>query len=300
MSLLDRIEAEIRRFLSEGIDLAAETEHFIESTFPGDAGERLSAPLSGEDGEAAVLADLLFFPGEEICCRVEALLAPEGLPKEAVDALAARLGKDPPEASFRFPAAGRTFSLALPPDRIEAFVDRLGLSKPVDAALAAAADALSEPQALRVRSRLRGARLAGDGTGRAALVRFLAAAPPEAEDFWGSFDYLVGVLESRKQGADLFSLFAARKGACLRHLQQAAAYQDALKRHNVETLMVRGERAPCVDRAGLTREVLRIDDLCRVLFGKSAPVKPAGCPLDLGEIRSPEDVERLVFLLNEI
>ena len=110
----------------------------------------------------------------------------------------------------------------------------------------------------------------------------------------------MGVLESRKQGTDLFSHFAARKETCLRHLQQAAAYQDALKRHNVETLMVRGERAPCVDRAALTREVIRIDDLCRLLFGKHAPVNPAGRPLDLGEIRSPEDVERLVILLNEM
>jgi hypothetical protein len=183
----------------------------------------------------------------------------------------------------------------MPPDLVDGFVDRLFLDRAVDETLAAEVSKLcGEPESLQVRSRLRQARLSRNDAEKNVLCRFFKALTPDRNHFWPLLESLIGFLEASREPFDLFTALADRKATCLRHLRQAADRSRTLQRHNIETLLVGGERMPHVDTEALAGEIVRIDDLGRILFGRPVPAPTAGPPVDLGEVSSRRDLDRLM------
>jgi hypothetical protein len=297
-SIVDRIEAEVRLRHADGIDTDPDTVHFIESTFGAVGTEALDALLSSDSDEAVELADLLFSPEESLCCRIEKHLPPEGLLRADRERLAVRLRSKPPEALARI--GGSRVHVAMPPDIVDGFVDRLFLDRSVDEALAGEISKLyEEEEALQVRSRLRQARLSRTGTEKYALHRYFRTLTPDREQFWPLLEYLIGLLEAARAPFDLFAALVDRKAACLRHLRQAADRSRALQQHNIETFLMGGDRMPHVDTEALAREIVRIDDLGQILFGRPVPAPAAGLPVDLGEVSSRHDLDRLMRFFTE-
>ena len=298
-TIIDRIEDTIRSRFAEGIEQTPETEHFIESTFGAFSASALAKWLAQEGGEKEVLVDLLFSADKLLQCRIEPLLGPEGLCKAERDALCTRLEQNPIRAAVRI-GGEDPLDLFLPAEMVEGFMDRLNIDRPVDAFLAAALmDRYPEKEALAVRARLREARLSAADPEKEVLSRFFSARTPDRENFWPLLNYLIGFLESTAGGGDLFSELAARKKSCLRHLREAAGLEKTMMRHNIETIMMGGTRIPCVDNDALAREIIGIDQLCRLLFGRIPPAPAGGMPLDLGEVLGREDLDRLTRFFTE-
>lgn len=295
-----RIEKEIRSRFSQGIDPAPETTHFIESTYGVISAEAIGELLCSEEGGDEVLVDLLFSPDEPLCCRIESHLPPGGLLPEGRDRLASRLRQKPLDT--RLLTKSGSAPASLPGEMVDGFLDRFCLDRPLDEKLAAAvAGRCTADAALRVRWRIRQAGLAGTREATDALGRLLAAQSPDTKDFWPLFEALAGFLKSFDEGTGLFASLVDRKQTCLRHLRQAADRSRAFARHNVETILLGGSRLPHIDTDALAMEIVHIDDLCRIVFGRTAPVPDAGLSLAAEEISGPEDLRRLVrfFLKSE-
>ena len=291
-NIVDRIEAEIRRRYNEDIVIDPDTAHFIESSFGAVGSTALTAFLSSDSDEAAVLVDLLFSPEESLCCRIEKHLAPKGLMKTDRERLARRLRKRPLAARARIGVS--RVRVVMPPDLVDGFVGRLFLDRPVDETLAAMVSQIYDGQAsLQVRSRLRQARLSRTDPEKKALSRYFKALNPDREPFWPLLEALIGFLEAAKEPFDLFTALADRKTACLRHLRQASDRSRTLQKHNIETFLIGGDRMPHVDTDALVGEIARIDDLGQLLFGRPVPSPAAGLPVDLGEVASRRDLDRL-------
>jgi len=288
-----QIEKEILNWFSGGVELEPAAIHFIESTFGAPFPEALTELQTVEDGEKEVLLDLLFSPDQALCCRVENHLGPEGLSPGQRSRLAARFSREPPPARIR--SGGRSLTISMPGDLVDGFLDRLYLNRPLAAGLFnEVSDRCAGAAALQLRSRLRQAGLAGTVEEKQAMVCLISAKSPENDDFWPLLETLLGFLEAAAPGRDLFTTLVDRKQVCLRHLRQAADRSRALERHNIETILIGGDRMPHVDTDALAAEVVRIDDLGRMLFGKPVPAPAAGLPLDLGEVSDPEDLDRLM------
>jgi len=293
-TIIDRIEDTIRSRFAEGIEQTPEIRHFIESTFGAFSSSALAEWLAQEGGEKEVLVDLLFSADELLQSRIEPLLGPEGICKAERDALCARLEQNPIRAAIRIGGEG-FLDLFLPAEMVEGFVGRLSIDRPVDASLAAALmERYPEKEALAVRARLREVRLSAADSEKVALRRFFSARSPDRENFWPLLNYLIGFLESTAGGGDLFSALAARKRSCLRHLRESAGLQKTMARHNIETIMMGGTRIPYVDNDALVEEIVSIDDLSDILFGEVPPGPSGAAALDLGEVSSREDLDRLV------
>jgi hypothetical protein len=293
------MEDSIRSRFAEGIEPTPEIRHFIESTFGAFSALAQSEWLAQEGGEKEVLVDLLFSADELLQWRIEPLMGPEGLCKEERDALCARLEQNPIRAAIRI-GGEDPLDFFLPAEMVEGFVDRLNIDRPVDASLAAALmDRYPEKEALAVRARLREARLSAADSEKELLSRFFSARTPDRENFWPLLNYLIGFLESTAGGGELFFALTARKKSCLRHLREAAGLEKTMARHNIETIMMGGTRIPCVDNDALVEEIVSIDDLSAILFGEVPPGPSGAAALDLGEVSSREDLDRLVRFFTE-
>ncbi len=293
----ERIEEEVRGWFSAGIELEPETVHFIESTFGTLSYEALAELLAGESGGQEVLVDLLFSPDDALCCRIEGHLAPEGLSPGQRSRLAERLHRNP--LVTKILTGQIPIQVPLPGDLVAGFLDRLCLDRSLDAAVAAAvSDHCTGADSLRVRFRLRQAGLSGTPVQKEALAGLMSARRPDEAAFWPLLEALIGFLKAAP-GRDLFTALADRKQTCLRHLRLAADRSRTLERHNIETILIGGDRMPHVDAGALAAEIGRIDDLALILFGRPVPAQAEGLPLDLGEVTSREDLDRLMRFLTQ-
>jgi hypothetical protein len=83
--------------------------------------------------------------------------------------------------------------------------------------------------------------------------------------------------------------------------QQLQAYQQFQRQrqaHNMETLMLRGVRAPCIDEAAAAAAMRRIDRICRALFGRTEYFQNATAQIDLGRFDRASDMAQIVRLLS--
>jgi hypothetical protein len=298
-TIIDRIEEAIRSRFAEGVEPTPEIGHFIESTFDVLSTSALAELLSQDGGDKEVLVDLLFSADEPLQFRLEPIMGPEGLCREEWDALCTRLQQNLLRAAVRI-GGEDPLDLYLPAEMVEGFLLRLNLDHPVDADMAAAfMGRYPEKEALQVRARLREARLSGVDSEKDALARFFAARTPDQDNFWPLLNYLIGFLESIAGEGDLSAALADRKTSCLRHLRESASLTKTMARHNIETILLGGTRIPCVDDDALAREIIGIDQLCHILFGRIPPAAAGGMPLDLGEGFSREDLDRLIRFFTE-
>jgi hypothetical protein len=89
-------------------------------------------------------------------------------------------------------------------------------------------------------------------------------------------------LEDTEDGADVYAAFMNRRRIGWQLLQKSAQFEEKLKKDNIETLMLRGERAPHVSKAELLKTIALIERISLAVFGRLDP-------LDLG-VRESADV----------
>ena len=96
--------------------------------------------------------------------------------------------------------------------------------------------------------------------------------------FIDHLDFTLSFLDEIKDESDMFPALMARKKHCIRSLQKAKNLDNKLARHNVETLLLRGERVSCIDKADVRKKIQIIDRISLTVFGKTEffDMMPAG------------------------
>ena len=76
----------------------------------------------------------------------------------------------------------------------------------------------------------------------------------------------------------MFLALMDRKKRCIQSLQKAKKLDNKLARHNVETLLLRGERVSYIDKADARKKIQIIDRISLAVFGKTEffDLMPAG------------------------
>jgi hypothetical protein len=94
-------------------------------------------------------------------------------------------------------------------------------------------------------------------------------------------EFTVSFLEDIEDGVDVYAALMNRRRIGWQLLQKSAQFEEKLKHDNIETLMLRGERAPHVSREELLNTIALIERISLGVFGRIDP-------LDVGFLESAD------------
>ncbi|WP_373499872.1 hypothetical protein [Desulfococcus sp.] len=264
----------IARLFRQGIHLNDAAWHFIDSTFCHPSVEALGAILSDEsDPERETLLELIFFPDADQRAALEDDIARGGFTAGDEAAVLSFLLGEPLDARLAVPGEKKILAVSVPEWAAAAFLRRLHIGRRMDPRLTeAVARFVPEAQRIRVNVGLRNSRFAQTEKKVLFLVNFFTQTAAGGEDFLDGIDFLMGFLDDIGGDVSIYRALADRKRSCFRGLRQALRFEEQLERHNIETLLLQGVRAPHVDKSDMLRQMALIDRICRTVFGRTEPV----------------------------
>lgn len=289
----------IERLFRREIHLNDAAWHFIDSTFCHPTFEALEAVLSDEAcPERETLIDLILFPDAEQRAALEEDIARGCFTAGDEPAVLAFLLGKPLEASLAVPREKKALAISIPEWAAAAFLRRLHIGRQIDPQLTeAVARFVPEAQRVRVNVALRNSRFVQTRKKLLFLANFFRETAPGGEDFLDRVDFLMGFLDDIEGDVSIYRALSDRKRSCFRGLQQALRFEEQLGRHNIETLLLQGFRAPHVDKGDMRRQMALIDRICQDVFGRTEPVgeDPVGEEMLVGDT---DDIAGLIRSLS--
>ena len=112
-------------------------------------------------------------------------------------------------------------------------------------------------------------------------------------DFFDHLDFALSFLDELKDEEDMFRALMDRKKRHFRSLQKARKLDNQLSRHNVETLLLKGESLSYIDRIDARKKINIIDRISLAVFGKTEyfDLMPAGEQSII--LKSKDDIDKL-------
>ena len=265
-----RLVGKIEQLLRAGIEVGPDLLGYIDATFSNPSVKDLEGIVADEsDPEREGLLELIFFPDEPMQQKLEELL-PEagGLGQNDVDAVAAELYTRRIHSALVFSDRRDRLAVDFPPGLVTTFLQRLNLTRRIEPRLAIAISTLvARVDRIAVRVKLRNTRKQmGDGKVR-FLCDFLAKLGRD-DQLLACLDFMLNFLEDIEDDADVYAALMNRRRIGWQLLQKSAQFEEKLKKDNIETLMLRGERAPHVSKEELLKTIALIERISLAVFGR--------------------------------
>ncbi|MGW8187714.1 MAG: hypothetical protein ACWGNK_10620 [Desulfobacterales bacterium] len=278
-----RLVGKIEQLLRAGIEVGPDLLGYIDATFSNPTVTDLERVIADEsDPEREGLLELIFFPDEPMQQKLEELL-PEagGLGQGDVDAVAAELSARRIHAALVFPDQRDRLAVDFPPRLVTTFLQRLNLTRRIEPRLAMAISTHVAPlDRIAVRVKLRNARK-HTGEGKALFLCDFLSKLGGDEQMLACLEFTLGFLEDIEDDADVYAALMKRRRIGWQQLHKSVQFEEKLKQDNIETLMLRGERAPHVSREELLKTIAFIERISLAVFGRLDP-------LDFGLLESAD------------
>ncbi|MGD8665750.1 MAG: hypothetical protein PVI38_15875 [Desulfobacterales bacterium] len=266
-----QIADKIIDILQNGSSINADTQHYIDSTFAHPTIEALDALLQDESScETDSLMELLFFPDESVQLQLEELLEDTQFHPEDEQAIQAQVCGQLFQTRFHFRDGRGTLKMKVIPANVNAFVERLNLTRSLDPKIGAAISRHVAPAfQTRCKVRFRNARPIGAPHKILFLQSYFEKMEPEDDVFFEYLDFMLNFLEALDDQADIFKGLMTYKKIYFQSLQKAAKLEKQLTKHNVETLLLGGTRLAYMDKADARKKIQMIDRISLAVFGKT-------------------------------
>jgi hypothetical protein len=286
----------IKAIFDRGINLSDDVVHYIDSTFSNPTIDELQAILADESNcESDTLMDLLFFPDESCQIRLEEILERYRPKTEDEDKLVAYLCRDPLQATFRFKDDRVTLKLQIPADVIRPFVTRLKISKHLDAGLLESIHNYGdERNTSRFKVKIRNSRFSPSDSKKEFLRRFFDKIGAGSNDIFECLDFILGFLDEIKADDDVYRSLIAKKRFYFISLQKAQKMEARIEKHNIETLLMQGERVVLIDQVDARKKMQIIDRISRAVFGQTEYFEQPVSDETQIDVGSPEDIQSIV------
>jgi hypothetical protein len=269
-----RLVGKIEELLRAGIEVGPDLLGYIDATFSNPSVKELEGIVADEsDPEREGLLELIFFPDEPMQQKLEELL-PEagGLGQGDVDAVAAELSARRIHTALVFSDWRDRLAVDFPPALVTTFLQRLNLTRRIEPRLAMAISTHVAPvDRIAVRVKLRNIRKhMGDGK-VLFLCDFLSKLGGD-DQLLACLEFTLNFLEDIEDDADVYAVLMNRRRIGWQLLQKSAQFEEKLKKDNIETLMLRGERAPHVSKEELLKTIAFIERISLAVFGRLDPL----------------------------
>ena len=287
---------EIKAIISEGIVLSDDVVHFIDSTFSNPTIDDLQAILDDDTNcESDTLMELLFFPDESIQMQLEEILELCRPQKQDEDRILASLCQNPLPVTFHFEDGRGALKLPIPEDVIRQFLVRLKISKHLDASLRESIRHYGdESNTNRFKVKIRNSRFSSSENKIEFLCRLFDKLGSGSNDIFECLEFVLEFLDEIKKDGDVYQALMAKKKFYFISLQKAKKMDARLEKHNVETLLMQGERMALIDQVDARKKMQIIDRISRAVFGKTEFFdQPTSAERQM-EIGSSEDVRSII------
>ena len=290
------LAGEIKKILSKSIGLSDDVVHYIDSTFSNPTIEELQTILADDSNcEKDSLVELLFFPDESMQIQLEETLERHRPQNEDENKIQTYLCRDPLQVTFRFEDDRGAIKLPIPEDVTRQFLVRLKISKHLDAELIESIRNYGdEKNCNRFKVKIRNSRFTATENKRTFLRKFFETIGARSNDVFECLDFALGFLDEIKKDSDIYQALMAKKKFYFISLQKAKKMEARLEKHNIETLMLQGERVILINPADVRKKMRIIDRISRAVFGNTEYFEPLDTDEKHMEIRSLEDIESIV------
>ena len=290
--LVDKISG----ILKEGIQLSRDDLHFIDSTFANPTAEKLAAVLADASNcERDTLIELIFFPDESMQVKLEDLLAHLRFEKTAESIVCKLVIKKELNTTLYFPASRDPLELKMPHSAADQFVSRLRISKKLDSKLVAAIDKnVSENMRSLVRVKLRNARPIPVGPKLNALAALFEKMKTTDKELIECLEFLLHLFDDLPDDTNVFGGLMARKRFYFKSVLKAESFEEKLKKSNMETLMLQGERAPYISKPDAVKKMALIDKISFSLFGTTESLQQVAKGIVLDGASREENFRKII------
>jgi hypothetical protein len=296
----ERLAAEIRRILGDGITLSGDVVHYIDSTFSNPTVDELQTILSDEaNGEKDSLIELLFFPDETMQLELEEMLDNLRLGRRDEAGVLDELCREPLPVEMRMPEDRGAFSLTMPHEAAAGFIARLHIFKHLDKKLREAIHQHANRDSRDgYKVKIRNSRFSPGEKKIQFLCDLFEKLGPRSHDFEICLDFALSLLGELDEDQDMYPALMSKKRFYLRSLQKAKKLEDQLEKNNLETLLSQGKRIILIDQADARKKMLIIDRISRAVFGETEyfeDLHPGGTNI---ELRSDQDIQDIIDKLS--
>ncbi|MGD8725847.1 MAG: hypothetical protein PVG00_18040 [Desulfobacterales bacterium] len=291
-----QIADKIIDILQGGLEINADTQHYIDSTFSHPTIDALEKLLQNESScETDSLTELLFFPDESVQLQLEKLLEGRQLQPEDEKAIRTHICSQSFQTRFRFPDGRGTLKMKVTPNHVDAFVQRLNLTRSLDPKIGAAIRQ-HVAAALQARSkvRFRNARPISAPQKILFFQSFFETMKSQSDSFFEHLDFTLDFLGELDDQTDIFKGLMTYKKIYFQGLQKAAKLEKQLKKHNVETLLLGGTRLANMDKAEARKKIQMIDRISLAVFGKTDFFDLIPADGQSITLESQEDIDKLI------
>ena len=257
--------------LQSGLRLNADTLHYIDSTFSNPTINELEELLQDESScETDSLIELLFFPDESMQMQLEEVIAETRFEKKDEHEIQELVHKKTLRTHIRFPDERGALDMKVSPANVSQFIKRLNLSMCLDPELSAAiVEFVPQTFQTQCRVRLRNTKPITSQNKISFLQTFFEKMDLDDDEFFGYLDFILSFLDTCKDTVDMYKALMGKKRFYFQSLQKAKNLDIQLKKHNVETLLLRGKRVSYVDKADARKKIQMIDRISLAVFGKA-------------------------------
>jgi hypothetical protein len=291
-----QVAEKIITILQDGLTLNADTQHYIDSTFANPSVGEFKALLQDESScETDSLLELLFFPDESMQLELEEIIENTHFRRQDEQEIQRRVCSTSLQTQIRFADGRGSLKRMVTPSNAKQFIERLNLSRFLNSKLRFTITRyVHQELQTRCKVKLRNARPIISANKISFLMAFLKKLKIDNDEFFDHFDFTVSFLDELTDEADIFRALMIRKKSYFQSLQKAKKLDNQLIQHNVETLLLKGERVSHIDRADARKKIQIIDRISLAVFGKTEffDVMPTG--EQSITIEGKDDIDKLI------
>ena len=295
-----QVAEKIIAILQDGLMLSADTQHYIDSTFSNPSVDEFEELILDESScETESLMELLFFPDESVQLQLEELIADTHFQRRDEQEIQEYVCSTSLQTQICFADGRGTLEKMVTPSNAARFIERLNLSRCLDPRLRSTIERYVHKELqTRCKVRLRNARPITTPNKISFLQTVFKKLQIDSDDFFDHLDFTLSFLEELKDEADMFQALMTRKKHYAQSLQKAKKLDNKLTRHNVETLLLKGERVSYIDKADARKKIQIIDGISLAVFSKTEFVDF----MPIGEqsitVKGKDDIDKLIKKFN--
>ncbi len=268
---IELLAGKIEAIFCRGFILNSDVSDFIDSTFSMPSFNELKEIISDDANcERDSLVELIFFPDKSIQIQLEDFLCVSDFEKKDEEKIVRLLVSKRVEAKIVSPGEDRFFSIEVPASAVKQFVTRLNISIMTDARLleTISRHVIRELQ-IPVRVSLRHTRFEYNETIITFMCSFFRKMISDEKSFISCLEFVLAWLDELKGDNDIHHSLMKKKRVLNSSLMKARRFETQLEKNNIETLMLKGVRNPCINTKEVLQTLSIIDRISMAVFGRT-------------------------------
>ena len=294
-----QLSEKIEKIFRDGIRVGADVVDYIDTTFSNPSSSEIEEIIKDESNcERDALLELIFFPDEAIQVALEPWIEKNTFTEAEVEKVRTDLLSKNIETKILFPEQHIAIDFRVPNSIIGPFLTRLHIDKKIDSRiLQSISQKVAGSDRMPVKVRIRNARRMPAGSRIDFLCRYFECMRPDRYLIEG-LEFILEFFHEIGDEVDIYDALMAKKKNCFHQLKKIENFEKKLKENNMETLILRGERVPYIDKPETLKTITMIDRISLIVFGKTDPISSTAESSESFTYQTPEDLKQMIRRLS--